>query len=368
MKSLLAALALSTALSAAAPEYFVFVGTYTGPESKGIYGFKFKPADGSLAPLGLLAETSNPSWVSVHPNGRFLYAANENEKGTVTAFAIDPASGKLTALNTVSSHGAGPCHLSFDRTGKFLFAANYDGGSIAVLPILPDGRLGEATAAVQHHGSGFDKERQAGPHAHFIAASADNRFVYVADLGLDEILSYKFDAAKGTLTPNTPPFYKGHPGAGPRHIAFSPNGKAAYLFNEMGSSVVALDYNGSKGTFKEEQVLSSLPADFKGENSGAEILVDASGKFVYASNRGHESIAVFAVRKRGLQLVQNASTLGKEPRHFAFDPTGAYMLVENQKSNSIAVFHVDPKTGLLRPNTKMVSVPTPICIAFLPVP
>jgi len=367
----LAAIAMGAALSAApADEYLVYSGTYTNPQNPGIQGFRWHPADGSLVPIGLMGEVANPSWVTVHPNGKYLYAAGEQTGGRVTAFAINHETGKLTLLNSVSSGGAGPCHLSFDRSGKFIFAANYDGGSIAVFPVAEDGHVGEASDFVQHRGqntiAGADKQRQEAPHAHVSVVSSDNRFVFVADLGLDEVLVYRFDAGSGKLTPNDPPFWRGHPGAGPRHLAFAPDGKRLYLVNELNSTVTVLSYDARSGRLKELQSLSTLPADFKGENTGAEIEVDPTGRFVYASNRGHDSIAVFAVHRNSLQLVQNASTLGKEPRHFTLDPSGKYLLAENQNSNSIVVFHVDPKTGMLHPSGAPLPVISPVCLAFTP--
>lgn len=367
---ILMAMMIPGAVLSAAPVdgYFVYAGAYTKPQNPGIYGFRWRPADGSLTPLGLMGETSNPSWVLVHPGGKYLYAVDEQAKGEVSAFAINRETGKLTLLNTVSSAGAGPCHLSFDRSGKLIFVANYDNGSIAAFPLGNDGRLGQASAIVQHKGPnlgpGVNKERQEGPHAHFIMPSPDNRFVLAADLGLDEILVYRFDPSQGTLTPNDPPFWKGHAGRGPRHFVFSPDGKFLFLVNELSSSVTMLAFDGRNGRLKELQDLSALPPDFKGENTGAEIQIDASGKFVYASNRGDDSIAVFAVHRGSLRLVQNASTLGKEPRHFTLDPSGAYLLAENQNSNNIVIFHVDRKTGMLHPSGATVPVMAPVCLAF----
>jgi len=366
-------------LASAAPphpgKYLVYVGTYTadeGSKSKGIYAYRYDAASAQLTPLGLAAETTNPSFVALHPNGKFLYAVNEvgNYKGPnsggVSAFAIDRATGKLTFLNELPSRGADPCYITIDRTGKYVLVANYTGGSVIVYPILEDGRLGEASAFVQHTGHGTNPERQEGPHAHSIDLSPDNRFAFVDDLGLDELLVYKFDPAKGSLTPNDPPFAKLDPGAGPRHFALRPDGKFAYVVSEMHDTVTAFAYGGA-GTMQALQTITTIPADFKGRNDDAEIEVHPSGKFVYASNRGHESIAVFAIdeSKGTLTTVEIASTKGKEPRSFEIDPTGTLLFAANQKSDNIVIFKIDQKTGKLTPAGKVLDVPTPVCVKFV---
>ena len=351
-------------------QYLAFVGTYTEKTtSKGIYAFGFDPTTGKLQPQGLAAESPNPSWVAIHPSGKFAYAANEaGKQSTVAAFAVDAGHAKLTQLNQLSALGEDPCYLSFDKTGKYLFAANYTSGNVVVFPILPDGKLGENTANVKDAGSlGPNKQRQEGPHAHWVQVSPDNRFVFVSDLGLDEILSYRFDAAKGTLIPNDPPFAKLAPAAGPRHAAFSPNGKFVYVVSELNSTVTAFTYDSTKGALKELQAVSTLPSDFHGRNDDAEITVHPNGKWLFASNRGHDTIAVFAVdpEKGTLRKTGEFPTGGKEPRHFAIDPTGQFVLAENQNSNSIVVFRIDPATGSLTPTGGTASVPSPVCLAFL---
>ncbi len=308
MFALLAFLLVAVCVAAAAPaahtdKYFVYVGTYTeeGSKSKGIYAYRFDPNDGKLTSIGLAAQTINPSFLAVHPNHRFVYAVNEvgnykgQKSGAVSAFAIDRASGKLTLLNQVASGGADPCYVTVDKTGKYALVANYTGGSIAVFPILADGRLGEASAFVQHTGHGTNPQRQEGPHAHSIDLSADNRFAIVDDLGLDETLVYRFDSEKGSLALNDPAFAKAAPGAGPRHFAFHPSGKFAYVINEMGSTVSVFAYDTAGGILHPLQTTSILPRSFTGHNDAAEIEVHPSGKFLYASNRGHDSIAVFAI-------------------------------------------------------------------------
>jgi 6-phosphogluconolactonase len=308
----------------------------------------------------------------VHPNHRFLYAVNEvgnyqgEKSGAVSAFAIDRASGKLTLLNQVASKGADPCYITVDKTGKFVLVANYSGGSVAVFPVLEDGRLGDASAFVQHKGHGSNPERQEGPHAHSIDLSSENRFAIVDDLGLDETLVYKFDSAKGSLTPNDPPFAKADPGAGPRHFAFAPNGKFAYVINEMGSSVSALSFDGTAGVLRPLQTISTLPKGFVKPNDDAEIEVHPSGKFLYASNRGHDSIAVFAIDAKGtLTLIENVPTKGQTPRSFEIDPTGKLLLAENEKSDNIVVFRIDGKTGRLTPTSKVLEVVEPVCVKFV---
>ena len=254
-----------------------------------------------------------------------------------------------------------------DKTGKDVLVANYDSGSVSVLPIQPDGKLGAATAFVQHQGSSADPQRQEGPHAHSINVDAANRFAFAADLGLDKVLVYRFDPAKGTLIANSPPSVSVKPGAGPRHFAFHPGGHYAFVINEMGSTVTAFSYDPAHGVLKELQTISTLPENFKGENSTAEVQVHPSGKFLYGSNRGHDSIAVFAIDpdKGTLSLVERQSTQGKTPRNFGIDPSGQYLLAANQDSGTVVVFRIDPQTGHLSPTGQVVEVPSPVCVKFL---
>jgi 6-phosphogluconolactonase len=355
---------------------YVFVGTYTGNQegaSKGIYRLELDTATGKLSKLEVAAPAVNPSFLAVHPSRRFLYAVSEvsgtdaQKSGAIAAFALDPRTGNLTALNQQSSKGSGPCHLVVDKAGRHVLAANYNSGSVCVLPIGEDGKLGEATGFVQHQGSSVNKQRQAGPHAHSINLDAANRFAVVADLGLDKLLVYKYDAAKGTLTPNDPPAVDLTPGSGPRHFAFAPDGKHAYVCGEMDSTVTALDYDAERGVLKKIGTVSTLPQDFKGNNSTAEVVVHPSGKFVYCSNRGHDSIAVFAVDEKTGALIPKGqqATKGKTPRNFAIDPTGAYLIAANQGSNSVVVFAIDAQTGELKPTDSIVEVPSPVCIRMV---
>ena len=379
---LLALLLLLTTLfvaaaNAAQGKYLMYIGTYTedGSKSKGIYAYRYDAKTGQVTSLGLAAETVNPSFVAIHPNGRYLYAVNEvgNYKGPnsggVSAFAIDHATGKLTFLNEVRSQGADPCYITVDKTGKYVLVANYTGGSIAAFPVLDDGKLGEASAFVQHTGHGVDPKRQEGPHAHSIDLSPDNRFAMVDDLGLDELLVYKFDSAKGSLTANDPAFTKLDPGAGPRHFALHPSGKFAYVVAEMGHTVTAFSNNPASGKLQPLQTVPTLPKDFKGRNDDAEIAVHPSGKFLYASNRGEDTIAIYAIDQTTGKLVQSGSapTGGNEPRSFEIDPTGTLLFAENQKSDNIVVFSIDPMTGKLTPTGKALGVVSPVCVKFLKV-
>ena len=328
----------------------------------------------------MAAETTNPSFLAIDPSHRFVYAVNEVGKykdassGVVSAFAIDSQkgfgpTGKLQLLDEVASRGADPCYISFDKTGKYVLVANYTGGSVAVFPVQPNGHIGEASAFVQHAGSSVNRERQEGPRAHWIEITPDNRFAIAVDLGLDELLVYRFDAKTGSLTPNNPPFAKLDPGAGPRHLAFHPNGKFAYVVNELQSSITTFAYDASHGELHKLKTVSTLPKNFSGSNDTAEIKVHPSGKFLFASNRGHDTIALFSIESKtgALTLVDHFPTQGKTPRNFEIDPTGKFLFVANQNTNNIAVFQIDPNTGRLTPTKQTVEVPTPVCLKFMAV-
>ncbi len=354
-------------------KYLLFVGTYTEKESKGIYAYRFDAASSELTPLGVAAETTNPSFLAIDPSRRFLYAVNEvrNYKGAssgaVSAFAIDSLTSKLSLLNQVPSRGADPCYIAFDKTGKYALVANYTGGSVAVFPVQPDGHLGEPSAFVQHRGSSVNKERQEGPHAHWIETTPDNRFAIAVDLGLDELLVYRFDASKGSLTPNDPLFASLDPGAGPRHLAFHPNGKFAYVVNELQSTITAFTYDAGRGVLRKLITVSTLPKGFSGSNDTAEIKVHPNGKFLFASNRGHDSIAVFSIDSHtgALTLEDHFPTQGKTPRNFEIDPAGKFILVANQDTNSIVAFRIDPNNGRLTPTGQTLHVPAPVCLKFM---
>jgi 6-phosphogluconolactonase len=347
--------------------YLVYVGTYTGDKSKGIYAYRFHPDSAQADSIGLVAETGSPSFLAVHPNGRFLYAVNETQSSTVTAFAIDRETGRLRQLNQVSSRGSGPCHLVVDKTGQTLFVANYGSGSVAAFPVRKDGSLGDAAGFDQHTGSGADSRRQRGPHAHCVTLSPDNRFVAAADLGLDKVFVYHVDPQKSSLVANDPPFVQVKPGSGPRHFAFSPDAAHGYVINEMASTVTAFSYDAKAGALSEIQTISTLPGGFSGESTTAEIAVDAKGKFLYGSNRGHDSIAVFAIdpAKGTLTSIEHVSTQGKVPRNFAIDPTGSYLFAANQNSNNVVLFRIDPNSGRLTPAGKVLEIGSPVCVVFV---
>lgn len=373
-RQVLAALAAAPVSAVAAPkEALVYFGTYTRKNSKGVYVARMDLASGKLGEPQLAGEVANPSFVALHPNGRFLYAVSEmggsdtKPSGAVTAFSIDRSSGKLANLNKVSSKGDGPCHLNVDKTGRALVVANYNSGSVAAMPVKADGSLGESTSFIQHQGSSVNKQRQQGPHAHSANISADNRFVIVADLGMDQVLVYKFDPAAATIAPNDPPFVKVGAGGGPRHFTFHPKGKFAYVNNEILSSVTAFTWDAKKGSFSEIQTISTLPDDFKGNNSTAEIVAHPSGKALYCSNRGHNSLAVFAIGGDGkLKRTANVSTQGQIPRNFAIAPGGRFLLAANQNTDNVVVFSVDA-SGNLTPTGQSLTVDSAVCVRYLAV-
>lgn len=360
------------AVHSASTGRLVYIGTYTGNSSKGIYAFRFDEASGALTPVGLVAGTKSPSFLALSPNRKFLYAVNEissfdgEKAGSVTAFSIDAQSGKLTTLNAKSSKGDGPCHLAVDATGRFVAVANYGGGNFSLLPIAADGRLGDSIAILANGGRGPNKERQEGPHAHAVVFDARNRYLLGADLGLDRVFIYKFDPSTGALGANDPSSVQLAPGTGPRHVAFHPTLPLAFAINELTSTITSLSWDAASGRLAAAGSVSSLPAGFTGENSTAEIAVHPEGRFLYGSNRGHNSIAVFSIGPMGtLTLVEHESTRGQEPRNFAIDPTGKWLIAANQKSNSLAVFSIDQETGALTPVGPLAQVGTPVCVLFL---
>jgi 6-phosphogluconolactonase len=358
---------LSTVFAESLPVYF---GTYTrgGNSSKGIYRSVLNLETGELSDPILAAEARNPSFLDIHPSGKFLYAVSEaGGSGSVSAYKIEADTGNLTLLNRQPSGGAGPCHVSIDRMGKNLLVANYGSGSASVIPIKSDGRLGKPTGFVQHEGSSVNPRRQKGPHAHSINVSPDNRFAFVADLGIDKIMIYKLDIEKGTIVANNPSFVKVKPGAGPRHFAFHPNGKYAYVINELDCTVTAFAYDSIMGALKEIQTITTLPNGFRGSNTCAEVRVHPSGKFVYGSNRGHDSIVVYRVdfANGALTCVEHETADIKTPRNFNIDPTGKFCLVANQGGDSVIVFRINKQTGALEPTNNKVSIAKPVCVRFL---
>jgi 6-phosphogluconolactonase len=354
-----------------------YIGTYTDKDgSKGIYQTTLDLNTGELTPVELVAEVNSPSFLAIHPTRKYLYAVmeisdfNGKAAGGVGAFSIDVPTGKLTKLNEQSSGGPGPCHIVVDHAGKFALVANYGGGSAGSLPIKADGSLEVMGSFVQHHGTSADKSRQEAPHAHSINVDPANHFAFVADLGLDKVLIYKLDPTSGKLTPNDPAFASVDKGAGPRHFAFHPSGKFAYVINEMHCTVTAFKYDAAKGELTPIQTITTLPNGFDGKNySTAEIQVHPNGKFLYGSNRGHHSIAAFSVDQETgkLTTVGNQKEGIKTPRNFAVDPTGQFVIVANQDGDSLVVFRIDPATGMLKTTGKTVAVPKPVCVKFLPV-
>jgi 6-phosphogluconolactonase len=371
----LSALGHAQAPPSAAGGMLVYFGTYTGPKSKGVYVSQLDPATGTLTAPQLAAETTSPSFLAVHPTGSFLYAVNEvntfggQPGGSVSAFAIDRRTGLLKGLNAQSSQGAGPAHLIVDKDGRNVLVANYGGGSVAVLPLGKDGKLKSASAMVQHTGSSVNPQRQKEPHAHAIVLDPANRFAYVADLGLDKVLVYQFDGRNGLLTLNNPPSANVKPGAGPRHLAIHPTGRFAYVINEMNCTITAFNNDSTKGALQEAQTISTLPAGQAMQSgfSGAEIEVHPSGKFLYASNRGHDSIAVFTIDQTTgrLTYVENQPTQGSTPRGFGIDPDGRYLLAGNQRSDTVVVFRIDPQSGKLTSTGSKIDLGSPVSVKFV---
>ena len=354
----------------------VYVGTYTGGDSKGIYQFTLNTRSGKASKATLVAETVNPSFLAIHPSRKFLYAVNETgsfdgqkNSGGVSAFAIDRASGKLELLNQQLSRGAAPCHLVVDAAGRNVLVANYTGGSVVSLPIYDDGCLAETSAFVQHTGSGLLKPRQASPHAHSINLDPSGRYAVAADLGLDKVLVYRFDSKKGGLTPHDPPGISVKPGAGPRHFSFHPNGRWGYVINEINMTVTAFSFDPGTGAFKETQTISTLPKGATGKNfSTADVRVDVKGRFLFGSNRGHNTIVSYRIdRKTGrLTYVGNFDTGGKTPRNFGLDPTGRFLLAENQQSGTIHILRINRRSGALKATGTVVDVPSPVCVRMMP--
>ncbi len=353
----------------------VYFGTYTGAKSRGIYVSRLDVASGALSAAELAAETANPSFLAVHPSRAFLYAVNEindyggKPTGSVTAFAIDQSTGKLRALNQQPSGGTGPAHLVVDKTGRNVLVANYGGGSVAVLPIGADGRLAQPSATIQHTGSSVNPERQKQPHAHSINLDPENRFAYAADLGIDKIMIYRFNPGQGSLAANDPPFAAVDAGAGPRHFAMHPNGRFAYVINEMHCTITVFTRDAARGGLTPLQTISTLPPGQPAapDYSTAEVQVHPSGRFLYGSNRGHDSIAVFTIDPQSgrLTFVAAEPPGGRTPRHFGIDPSGTFLLAANQRSDSVTVFRINPQTGRLTSAGQVLEVGAPVCVKFV---
>jgi 6-phosphogluconolactonase len=353
-----------------ARELLMYVGTYTSGKSEGIYLYRFSLGDGSLRRVGVTRGVSNPSYLTLDSARRFLYAVEETEEfegeksGAVSAFKVDRKDGSLRFINRQASRGGAPCYISADNARRFVLVANYVGGNVAVLPVSKGGRLGKATDVEQDSGSGPNRERQEGPHAHCVQLDASNRHAYLCDLGTDKVMVYDFDARRGALTPNARPFVSLKPGAGPRHLTFDRAGRHVYVLNELDSTVTAFARTRTTGALRELKTYPMLPADFKGENTGADIHLTPDGRFLYCSNRGHDSIAAFRVDSStgGLTPAGHTPTGGKTPRNFAVDPTGRFLLVANQRSDSVVTFRIDASTGALAATGHTTEIPSPVCL------
>jgi 6-phosphogluconolactonase len=349
----------------------LYVGTYTAGNSQGIYLYHLNLASGELGHVANTRGVVNPSFISLAPSRRYLYAVNEigefagKKSGAVSAFAVDQRTGELRVLNQKSSLGADPCYVDVTADGRFVLIANYTGGNITVLPVERDGSLGDATDVKQAQGSSVNRQRQEGPHAHCIVLDPSNKFAYSCDLGTDKVMVFRFDARNGKLLSAEPPWVQVKPGAGPRHFAFHPTGKYVFVVNELHSTINAFAREPGKGSLKELQSLSTLPNDFTGTSWSADIHVSPDGRFVYCSNRGHDSIAIFAIDQRGgLTPAGHESTRGNFPRNFSIDPSGNFLLVANQKSDNIVVFRRDHNTGRLSFTGQVAQVPSPVCLKF----
>jgi 6-phosphogluconolactonase len=351
-------------------DVLVYVGTYTGKGSEGVYVYRLDSSTGALTSVSKTTGVENPSFLAIDPKGRCVYAVREfggsagRRGGAVVALSRNATTGELTVLNEQLSGGQGPCYVTVDREGRFLLVANYGSGHVAVLPIADDGRLLPATSVVQHEGSSINPARQKEPHAHSVVLDAANRYALAADLGIDKVMVYRFDSEHGKLLPNDPPFARCEPGSGPRHIAFHPNGKYVYVIEELSSTIAAFAYDADSGTLKPLRKIGTLPPGFQGTSTCADIHVHPSGRFLYGSNRGHNSIAAFAVdEKTGeLRLLGHEPTQGKTPRNFAIDPSGTFLLAANQDSDTIVSFRIRQDTGGLAPTGQVCRVSMPVCL------
>lgn len=357
-----------------ATNYFVYVGTYAKPDQDSIYGYYLNASTGELTRAMATKAGENPSFLTLDARQKHLYAVNEignfngTKSGSVSAFSVNGKTGSLTLLNQQSSEGGSPCYISLDKTGKIVLAANYMGGNIVALPIQGSGQLSQAVGNEQHQGSSINKSRQEAPHAHCVITDPNNNYVFAVDLGLDQVLGYRLDAKTGQLSRAAQPAFQTVAGAGPRHLTFHPNGRLAFLICELNSTIMALAYNANQGTFTEIQTLPTLPTDFTGESFCADVHISPNGKFLYGSNRGHDSIAVFSIDAGTGQMapVQHVSTQGKWPRNFAIDPSGSILLVANERSNDIFTYRIDPNSGQLTPTGFSAQVPKPVCLQVIP--
>ena len=350
----------------------LYVGTYTATgKSDGIYLYGMDPATGALNRINSF-KSVNPSFLITDRKRMRLYAVNEvgeyagKPGGGVSAFEIDRSTLNLRLLNEQATNGADPCYLTMDRRAKTLLVANYTGGSLTALPLRSDGTLGMATEVKQHEGSSI-KEQQKGPHAHCIILDPAERYALAADLGIDKVMIYRFDPMTAKLTPGKQPSAELQQGAGPRHLTLHPNGKYLYVINELDSTMTAFQYNGTNGTLTHIETVSTLPSDFSGVSYCADVHVSPSGKFLYGSNRGHNSIVVFEIDQRSgkLKALEHVSTEGNWPRNFVIDPSGQFLLVANQRSDNVVTLAIDPRTGRLKPTGNVAEIPVPVCLKFL---
>ena len=351
----------------------LYVGTYTRTTSEGIYVYRMDNSTGALERVSVTGGIENPSFVALSPDNTHLYAVSEiNEhggqsSGAVFSYSISPDSGELAYLNQRPTGGPGPCHLTVDATGAHVVVANYQGGSVCVLPIQGDGSIGQASDFIQHEGSSVNPQRQQGPHAHSVNIDPNNRFVYTPDLGMDKVMIYRLALDSGRLILNDPPFVQVAPGAGPRHFTFHPVGKYAYVLNEIGSTVIAFNWNSESGSLEEFQTIATLPDDFSETSHTADMHIHPNGRFLYASNRGHDSIAIFEIDSDTGRLTSLGfeSTQGRTPRNIAIEPSGQFMLAENQDSDSIVTFRINQESGALETTVNVAKTPMPVCIKFL---
>jgi len=354
-------------------EVMFYVGTYTTGKSKGIYRCTFSPSTGNISMEGFTEGIVNPSFLTIAPDNKYLYAVSETDKyegetsGSVDAYKIDTGTGGLEHLNKRPSHGAAPCFIITSNDGRYVMVANYNSGNLAVFPVAKDGSLGRITDLVQHHGSGVNPERQEGPHAHSIVLDPANKFALSCDLGTDKVMIYKFDHEHGKLITASQPFAKVKPGLGPRHVKFHPSGRIVYVICEMGNTMLVFDYNPENGHLKQKQLISTLPSDFHGTTDAAELQISSDGRFLYGSNRGADSIVVYSINQKSGEItpVQYQSTLGKFPRHFILDPTEKYLIAANEHTNNVVVFNRDQNSGKITPAGKSIDIPDPVCIKFL---
>lgn len=355
-----------------AADPIVFVSEFAASDKGGIQAYTFDTTNGRLKPLHRTAGLEHPFFLALSPDKRFLYSIHAKQFGgkeneQVAAYQVVGRTGELKLLNRQSAEGTAACYLDVDRTGKMLLVANYASGSVAALPVKADGSLGEPASFHPHKGSSVNPQRQKEPHAHCIVVSPDNRYAFAADLGTDQILCYKLDPALAKLTPNKVPFAKSPPGAGPRHLTFHPNGKRVFVINELLNSVSVFDYDANAGTLTEKQTISTLPADFKGTSYCADVKITPDGKFLYGTNRGHDSIAAYTIGDDGrLSLVAIEPSRGKGPQNLAITPDGRWLLCANMPGNNLAVFGIDPVTGKLKPVGEPVTQLSPSCIVLLP--